>query len=40
MPPCLSEEIKKMGNIAGFRVEVLNKGKIEALENGWSAGCQ
>jgi leucyl aminopeptidase len=30
----LAEEIKKMGNTAGFQVEVLNKGKIEALKMG------
>ncbi len=30
----LSEEIKKMGSAAGFRVEVLNKGKIESLKMG------
>jgi leucyl aminopeptidase len=30
----LSEEIKKMGSSAGFRVEVLNKGKIESLKMG------
>ena len=32
--PMLSEEIRKMGNIAGFSVEVMNKGKIEALKMG------
>jgi leucyl aminopeptidase len=32
--PALAEEIKKIGNIAGFKVEVLNKGKIEALKMG------
>ncbi|MFZ0280098.1 MAG: leucyl aminopeptidase family protein [Bacteroidales bacterium] len=32
--PALGEEIKKMGRIAGFSVEVLNKGKIEALKMG------
>jgi leucyl aminopeptidase len=30
----LSEEIKKIGESAGFKVEVLNKGKIEALMMG------
>ena len=30
----LAEEIKKMGSAAGFSVEVLNKGKIEALKMG------
>jgi len=30
----LAEEIKKIGNSAGFRVEVLNKGKIETLKMG------
>lgn len=30
----LAEEIRKMGNSAGFQVEVLNKGKIEALKMG------
>jgi leucyl aminopeptidase len=30
----LAKEIKKMGNEAGFSVEVLNKGKIEALKMG------
>jgi leucyl aminopeptidase len=30
----LAEEIKKMGNTSGFKVEVLNKGKIEALKMG------
>jgi leucyl aminopeptidase len=30
----LSEEIKKIGEAAGFSVEVLNKGKIEALKMG------
>lgn len=30
----LSEEIKKSGEIAGFKVEVLNKGKIESLKMG------
>lgn len=32
--PAFAEEIKKLGNIAGFKVEVLNKGKIEALKMG------
>jgi len=32
--PGLAEEIKKIGNAAGFSVEVLNKGKIEALKMG------
>ncbi len=32
--PGLAEEIKKIGNKAGFSVEVLNKGKIEALKMG------
>lgn len=32
--PALAEEIKKTGNLAGFSVEVLNKGKIEALKMG------
>jgi len=32
--PALAREIKKMGNAAGFKVEVLNKGKIEALKMG------
>jgi leucyl aminopeptidase len=32
--PALAEEIKKAGNKAGFTVEVLNKGKIEALKMG------
>ncbi len=30
----LAEEIKKIGNSAGFSVEVLNKGKIETLKMG------
>jgi leucyl aminopeptidase len=30
----LAEEIKKIGDSAGFKVEVLNKGKIEALKMG------
>lgn len=30
----LADEIKKKGELAGFRVEVLNKGKIEALKMG------
>lgn len=30
----LAKEITRMGKIAGFRVEVLNKGKIEALKMG------
>ena len=30
----LAEEIKKRGNAAGFKVEVLNKGRIEALKMG------
>ena len=32
--PALAEEIKKIGISAGFRVEVLNKGKIETLKMG------
>lgn len=32
--PALAEEIKKMGAGAGFSVEVLNKGKLEALKMG------
>lgn len=32
--PALAEEIKKSGSAAGFNVEVLNKGKIEALKMG------
>ncbi len=32
--PALAEEIKKIGKSAGFRVEVLNKGKIETLKMG------
>jgi leucyl aminopeptidase len=32
--PALAEEIKKAGIKAGFTVEVLNKGKIEALKMG------
>jgi leucyl aminopeptidase len=32
--PLFAEEIKKIGNEAGFSVEVLNKGKIEALKMG------
>jgi leucyl aminopeptidase len=32
--PGFAEEIKKIGNIAGFKVEVLNKGRIEALKMG------
>lgn len=32
--PALAEEIRKAGNKAGFTVEVLNKGKIEALKMG------
>jgi len=32
--PLLGEEIKKLGHTAGFRVEVMNKGKIEALKMG------
>jgi leucyl aminopeptidase len=32
--PALAEEIKKAGSVAGFSVEVLNKGKIEALKMG------
>ena len=32
--PALAEEIKKIGNAAGFKVEVLNKGKIDALKMG------
>ena len=30
----LAEEIKKIGDLAGFNVEVLTKGKIEALKMG------
>ena len=30
----LSDEIRKLGDAAGFKVEVLNKGKIEALKMG------
>lgn len=30
----LAEEIRKLGEISGFRTEVLNKGKIEALKMG------
>jgi len=32
--PALAAEIRKTGSIAGFGVEVLNKGKIEALKMG------
>jgi len=32
--PALAEEIKKIGSTAGFKVEVLNKGKIDALKMG------
>ena len=32
--PSLAGEIKKMGEAAGFSVDVLNKGKIEALKMG------
>jgi leucyl aminopeptidase len=32
--PALAEEIRKTGSKAGFAVEVLNKGKIEALKMG------
>jgi leucyl aminopeptidase len=32
--PALAEEIRKSGEAAGFRVEVLTKGKIEALKMG------
>ena len=32
--PALAKEIKKIGDLAGFKVEVLNKGKIEALKMG------
>ncbi|NLJ43750.1 MAG: leucyl aminopeptidase family protein [Bacteroidales bacterium] len=32
--PALAGEITKTGNLAGFSVEVLNKGKIEALKMG------
>ncbi len=32
--PVFADEIKKVGNSAGFSVEVLNKGKIEALKMG------
>jgi leucyl aminopeptidase len=30
----LSEEVRKLANVAGFKVDVLNKGKIEALKMG------
>jgi leucyl aminopeptidase len=30
----LAKEIKKMGSVSGFSVEILNKGKIEALKMG------
>jgi len=30
----LAEEIKRMGSLSGFKVDVLNKGKIEALKMG------
>ena len=32
--PALAEEIRKIGDSAGFQVEVLTKGKIEALKMG------
>jgi leucyl aminopeptidase len=32
--PSLAEEIKKIANSAGFKIEVLTKGKIEALKMG------
>jgi leucyl aminopeptidase len=32
--PALAKEISRMGKIAGFSVDVLNKGKIEALKMG------
>jgi leucyl aminopeptidase len=32
--PALADEVRKMGNAAGFNVEVLNKGRIEALKMG------
>lgn len=32
--PSLAEEIKKIGTASGFSVDVLNKGKIEALKMG------
>jgi leucyl aminopeptidase len=32
--PALSEEIRNIGTIAGFKVDVFNKGKIEALKMG------
>jgi len=32
--PALGEEIRKSGELAGFKVEVLTKGKIEALKMG------
>ncbi len=32
--PALAEEIKKAGDAAGFKVDVMNKGKIEALKMG------
>lgn len=32
--PALAEEIRKMGDISGFKVEVLGKGRIETLKMG------
>jgi leucyl aminopeptidase len=32
--PALAEEIRKMGAASGFKVEVLNRGRIEALKMG------
>lgn len=32
--PALAAEIRKMGDTAGFKVEVLNRGRIEALKMG------
>lgn len=32
--PAFAEEIRRAGNVAGFSVEVMNKGKIEALKMG------
>jgi leucyl aminopeptidase len=32
--PAFAEEIRKMGSTGGFKVEILNKGKIEALKMG------
>ena len=36
--PALAYEIQKIGKAAGFNVDVLNKGKIEALKMGGSTG--